>query len=211
MKTITRKEAIKEGLVRYYTGKPCKRGHKSERYVSGSACVECMNSAKVQDRELREAEQNNNSNTCAKRFLKEFKKRGFPFEMESGGTGPARIKSLVNGVKVIISVTKDGKVYSKLHARNKREWTEFDDIDDIVRSTLIRVESAPTEKQKAYFTHLVGEMKDAGYNIKFKVPRTVVDMSRAINEIKNAKQELVILGHADTSNNAVITSIIKTD
>lgn len=38
---ISRKEALAKGLKRYFTGKPCKHGHISERTISG--CVECHN------------------------------------------------------------------------------------------------------------------------------------------------------------------------
>ena len=41
MQIITLKSAIEKGLPRYFTGKPCKRGHLSERYVKGYHCVEC--------------------------------------------------------------------------------------------------------------------------------------------------------------------------
>lgn len=41
MKIITRKEAIEQGLKRYFTGKPCKHGHVSERYVGGGRCCYC--------------------------------------------------------------------------------------------------------------------------------------------------------------------------
>ena len=41
MKTITRKEAIEQGLKRYFTGKPCRRGHIAERYVSSRNCTVC--------------------------------------------------------------------------------------------------------------------------------------------------------------------------
>jgi hypothetical protein len=33
--------AAKAGLKRYYTGKKCKHGHDSERYVYNGHCVEC--------------------------------------------------------------------------------------------------------------------------------------------------------------------------
>ena len=39
----TRLEAKELGSVRYNTGKPCKYGHCSDRYVKKSACVECKN------------------------------------------------------------------------------------------------------------------------------------------------------------------------
>jgi len=41
MQIITLKSAIENGLPRYFTGKPCKRGHLSERYVRTYHCVEC--------------------------------------------------------------------------------------------------------------------------------------------------------------------------
>jgi hypothetical protein len=39
-KIITRKEAIAKGLRRYFTGKPCKRGHVFERSIKGN-CLVC--------------------------------------------------------------------------------------------------------------------------------------------------------------------------
>lgn len=41
LEIITRKEAIARGLKRYYTGKPCKRGHVAEQRVVDRCCVEC--------------------------------------------------------------------------------------------------------------------------------------------------------------------------
>jgi len=38
---LTREEALAIGYIRYYTGKPCKHGHDSERYTSCRKCVEC--------------------------------------------------------------------------------------------------------------------------------------------------------------------------
>src|ERR1700740_2689654 len=41
MEIISRKEALKQGLKYYYTGKPCTNGHISERYTSAFRCVVC--------------------------------------------------------------------------------------------------------------------------------------------------------------------------
>ena len=41
MKITSLKEAIKNNLTHYYTGKPCKRGHLSKRLVSGRKCCQC--------------------------------------------------------------------------------------------------------------------------------------------------------------------------
>ena len=40
-KLISLKDAIDKGLTKYFTGKPCKNGHVSERYVKRGRCVEC--------------------------------------------------------------------------------------------------------------------------------------------------------------------------
>ena len=41
MKVVTRQEAIELGLTRYFTGKPCKWGHVSERITSCRHCITC--------------------------------------------------------------------------------------------------------------------------------------------------------------------------
>jgi hypothetical protein len=40
-KTITRKVALERGLPRYFSGKPCPKGHIAERTAKGATCVEC--------------------------------------------------------------------------------------------------------------------------------------------------------------------------
>jgi hypothetical protein len=41
MKIISRKEAKEQGLTRYFTGKPCPKGHIAEKAVSNCTCVQC--------------------------------------------------------------------------------------------------------------------------------------------------------------------------
>lgn len=58
-KVITRSEAKALGLKRYFTGKPCKRGHVTTRKVSDKSCRECnrLNQAKRREnKEFVEAE-----------------------------------------------------------------------------------------------------------------------------------------------------------
>lgn len=47
---LSRAEAAESGLSRFYTGKPCKAGHFSQRFVSNRQCVAC-NAAKARQRE----------------------------------------------------------------------------------------------------------------------------------------------------------------
>jgi hypothetical protein len=39
---ISREEAAERGLLRYFTGVLCSRGHLSERYTSTTGCVACL-------------------------------------------------------------------------------------------------------------------------------------------------------------------------
>ncbi|MEA9482428.1 hypothetical protein VC290_19150 [Xanthomonas campestris] len=41
IRIVTRADAIRLGLSRYLTGKPCKRGHRAERRTSQGDCTEC--------------------------------------------------------------------------------------------------------------------------------------------------------------------------
>jgi hypothetical protein len=41
MKVITKAEAKKQGLSRYFTGKPCAKGHIAEKYVNSDKCIQC--------------------------------------------------------------------------------------------------------------------------------------------------------------------------
>ena len=51
---VTRAEARELGLPRYYTGKPCKHRHVSERFTRNGECVECYEARyeEKRDREL---------------------------------------------------------------------------------------------------------------------------------------------------------------
>jgi len=42
MEIISRTHAKEQSLTHYYTGKPCKHGHDSERYVNDGKCVACI-------------------------------------------------------------------------------------------------------------------------------------------------------------------------
>ncbi len=40
---ISKQDAIRIGLKKYFTGKPCKHGHISHRYIQSNSCMECIN------------------------------------------------------------------------------------------------------------------------------------------------------------------------
>jgi hypothetical protein len=48
---ISREEAKRQGRKRFYTGKPCKHGHISERYTKSNSCAECVKSRLLKARQ----------------------------------------------------------------------------------------------------------------------------------------------------------------
>ena len=40
---ISRQDALKQSLPRYFTGKPCKHGHIAQRYTHNKTCCNCAN------------------------------------------------------------------------------------------------------------------------------------------------------------------------
>lgn len=43
MEPISREEAARQGLKRFFDGSACKRGHTAQRFVSSGGCIECTN------------------------------------------------------------------------------------------------------------------------------------------------------------------------
>lgn len=39
---IGRIDAANAGMTRFYTGRPCKKGHIADRYVANGCCVDCV-------------------------------------------------------------------------------------------------------------------------------------------------------------------------
>lgn len=61
MEIITRKEAKARGLMRYFTGKACSRGHVEERRTSTGVCVRCHSAqSRAWDAENREKNRESN-------------------------------------------------------------------------------------------------------------------------------------------------------
>jgi cytochrome c553 len=48
MNKISKKDAKRMGFRRYYTGRPCKKGHLSERWISGK-CIKCHHEYKLEN------------------------------------------------------------------------------------------------------------------------------------------------------------------
>lgn len=92
MEIITRNDAIKRGLVRYYTGKPCKNGHLSERSIH-CGCLEC-------ERDFRKRWRQNNR----EKWLEQHKKQ----QAKRREKDPEKVRGIV-------------RVAAKKHYRNNHE------------------------------------------------------------------------------------------
>lgn len=70
---ISRKHAVSMGLSRYFTGVPCKRGHKAERRTSSNDCVECSKERQRTEKERSRKAKHYRENRDA--YLKKASKR----------------------------------------------------------------------------------------------------------------------------------------
>ena len=72
---ISREEAIAKGLNRYFTGKPCKHGHVSERCVrDGNRCITCKRIKRAPYRERANELERIRYSANPKRFIERTKK-----------------------------------------------------------------------------------------------------------------------------------------
>ena len=85
-----------------------------------------------------------------KALFNKLKKRDFTRSLEKGSSDTWKIKANICGVNFILSATEKGMLYQKEYARNQRKWQEFEHIDELIKISLVKQDSAPTEKQKKY-------------------------------------------------------------
>jgi hypothetical protein len=80
MDIIKLKEARKQGLTYYYTGKPCKKGHDSMRMVRGGACRQCKNeyaATRKKDPEVRKRESQYQKERHKKTYTKDKRREAY--------------------------------------------------------------------------------------------------------------------------------------
>jgi hypothetical protein len=76
-----RKKAIQQGLPTYFTGKPCKRGHICERFVSTYTCVECSRTVLYQSDRDKYRQSSNTLQVQLNTRKNSAKKLGIPFDI----------------------------------------------------------------------------------------------------------------------------------
>lgn len=76
MKIISLADARTVGLKRYFTGKPCKRGHLSERFTANQRCIECADIGKRErDARWREANREKLRESYRRDYYENYNKR----------------------------------------------------------------------------------------------------------------------------------------
>lgn len=92
MQIISRKEAKEQGLDFYYTGKPCKHGHVSKRYVSTGVCLECIKNYNKEYREENRESIKEYNKEHKKEYYQENKERVKKYNKEYHKENKERIK-----------------------------------------------------------------------------------------------------------------------
>jgi hypothetical protein len=126
-----------------------------------------------------------------KALFKQLKDRDFTRSLEKGSSDTWKIKANICGVHFILSATKKGMLYQKEYARNQRKWQEFQHIDELIRMSLVKQDSMPTEKQKKYINLLLEQHNALTMDrIKIKTCNTVVEACETISMLKSKINQL---------------------
>lgn len=122
--------AAKElGLKRYFTGKPCSKGHIAERGVAGSQCLECL---KIRNREWK----SKNKAACVVHATRSNKKRA----------AAVKIYKAAWRLKHHARLLKEQAEYRKLKgdaiAAGKKDWYRRNHAKSTAQMTKYRAENA---------------------------------------------------------------------
>lgn len=158
MQQITKQEAKQQGLIFYFTGKPCKYGHVSERLVKGGSCRECKNS---KSQKFREENREKYNEYCRKK-----KKENYSTEKRR----ELYLKNIVS------------EIYHAAKYRAKKKNIPFTiDIEDVIIPPKCPVFDIPLDsKNKLQAPTLDRVINDSGY-----VKGNVRVISSKANRLKN--------------------------
>lgn len=144
MEIITRKEAIAQGLKRYFTGKPCKHGHVSERTINRN-CVEC---ALEMTRKWREKNKDYGREYRSKneRKIKDYYNKNKSRILKANKEYRVKNEEKVKAAKLkYLEANRDAKrKYDKVNKERffarRREWAKSNPFSVFTRKTLYRLE-----------------------------------------------------------------------
>ncbi len=127
---ITRAEAKARGLKRYFTGKPCKRGHICEWFAASGACYECDRLLKLDpDRKAKDSEWRNSHAAELAAYQKQYReendeRRRFLLKRwQTENAEKQRLKRIENA-EILRRKTREWQIrnpeHSRLYARKRR-------------------------------------------------------------------------------------------
>ena len=180
MELISEKEAIKKGLKRYFTGKPCSNGHTVERKVNSRICCECN---KLQQRKI------NNSLTSEEVLVRNTRQRIYYGNMSITQRERINAKNRVSNMsaeqidKQRLEVNISNAAYEAQKINTTPKWANKLEISEIY-------------KRARYLTKLTGVQYHVDHIVPLK-SKFVCGLHVPVNlepipaEINKAKSNLV--------------------
>lgn len=185
MEVVSKKEARDLGLKKYFTGKMCKHGHVSHRYVSNGHCIKCTEKSNSEYRkENKELIVN-----YKRKYNKENRKKVSEYQKEYAGKNRESLKEYglnyrnVNKDKLskqkrdyyknnkdrILKYSKDNR--DKINKR-RSEWVKNNPMQHFARCSIRRIELAVGKDrvtraelelgytQQEFISHIESKFKD---------------------------------------------------
>lgn len=115
---VSLKEARDQGLVRYFTGKPCKWGHVAERRTNGCACVVCADIRHRKHRQTVEYKAQIRERCRQWRENNRERRRDGQRRYRKGEKTP-RVRKLVNPIEYLLR--RDGQWIPRYHKSLERK------------------------------------------------------------------------------------------
>lgn len=162
---VSRKEAIAKGLLKYFTGKSCKHGHLSERYVFGWKCRGCSDDGAIRWREKnperwKETKAAYNRQEFMREWSKEWRKEN-------------------------VEIVRSHKRNAKAKRRLARGQHSEDDIADILKAQRNRCAYCKIKLKKYQVDHIIAIAK-GGTNFRQNIQIACGPCNRA----KSAKDPI---------------------
>lgn len=152
---ITLKEACEQGASRYFTGKACKRGHMSPRFVANQTCIECQKEIDWTRRGITQQKADNRRNAIAARALA--RERGLlHYRVETPcKRGHVAERLTINGQCLRCSAENGRTRYWKDPQEARRKAREFvaenaDRVNELKRASYARDPQKHRERSKRF-------------------------------------------------------------
>lgn len=185
MELIDRKTAIDLGLQRYFTGKPCVKGHIAERKVGNGCCTECSKILTKEWRENKGRDQKQYNPKGKQLPSVDYLKECFSYDNNTGQLiwkeRPAHHFSSICRLKAVNSRFA-GKVAGHYHSRNG--YLEIRIDDKLYKGHRIIYKLVKEEEPEGMLDHIDGDVT----NNRVENLRVATAQENARNGNKRTKQ-----------------------